>query len=35
MQHANLDLPYIRHWTDQHGTRELFEKLLTAVQSIL
>ncbi|HUO10513.1 MAG TPA: hypothetical protein VM008_19570 [Phycisphaerae bacterium] len=25
---ANLDLPYIRHWTTQHGTRELFEKLL-------
>ncbi len=25
---ANLDLPYIRHWTDQHSTRELFEKLL-------
>jgi hypothetical protein len=25
---AQLDLPYIRQWTDQHGTRDLFEKLL-------
>jgi hypothetical protein len=25
---AELDLPYIRQWTDQHGTRELFEQLL-------
>jgi hypothetical protein len=23
-----LDLEYIRHWTDQHGTRDLFDKLL-------
>lgn len=28
---ANLDLPYIRHWCDQHGTRELFEQLLAGV----
>jgi hypothetical protein len=28
---AELDLPYIRSWTDQHGTRELFETLLKAV----
>jgi hypothetical protein len=25
---SGLDLEYIRRWTDQHGTRELFEKLL-------
>jgi hypothetical protein len=25
---APLDLEYIRRWTDQHGTREIFEKLL-------
>ncbi len=25
----NLDLEYIRRWTDVHGTREVFEKLLT------
>jgi hypothetical protein len=27
-QRDAIDLPYIRHWTDQHGTRDLFEKLL-------
>jgi hypothetical protein len=26
-QAGNLDLPYIRSWCDQHGTRELFEQL--------
>ena len=26
---ANLDLPYIRGWCDQHGTRQLFEQLLS------
>jgi len=26
-----LDLSYIRHWCDRHGTRELFERLLQAV----
>ena len=25
---ANLDLPYIRHWTTLHATRDLFENLL-------
>ena len=25
-----LDLNYIRHWTDQHGTRDLFEQLLAS-----
>ncbi|HVX84196.1 MAG TPA: hypothetical protein VH253_05215 [Phycisphaerae bacterium] len=30
----NLDLPYIRHWTDQHQTRELFEKLLAETPKI-
>ncbi len=28
VQHGKLDLGYIRCWCDQHGTRELFEKLL-------
>lgn len=28
-----LDLAYIRHWTDQHGTRELFEKLLADAEA--
>ncbi|HVT89035.1 MAG TPA: hypothetical protein VHD56_09305 [Tepidisphaeraceae bacterium] len=28
VQFGKLDLSYIRHWCDQHGTRELFEKLL-------
>ena len=30
---SNLDLPYIRHWCDQHGTRELFEQLLADAQA--
>ena len=34
VQSGQLDLPYIRHWTDQHGTRELFEKPLKAVQDL-
>lgn len=25
-----LDLAYIRHWTDQHNTRNVFEKLLAS-----
>jgi hypothetical protein len=28
VQRAKLDLDYVRYWCDQHGTRELFEKLL-------
>lgn len=28
VQRANLDLEYVRRWCDQHGTRELFERLL-------
>jgi hypothetical protein len=28
VQREVLDLPYIRHWCDQHGTRELFDRLL-------
>jgi hypothetical protein len=32
VQHGRLDLPYIRHWTDQHNTRPLFEQLLSATQ---
>jgi hypothetical protein len=35
VQAGKLDLPYIRQWTDQHGTRELFEKLLIAVQDAI
>ena len=27
-----LDLAYIRHWTDQHQTRDIFEKLLSEAQ---
>jgi hypothetical protein len=27
-QLGRLDLPYIRFWADQHGTRSLFEQLL-------
>lgn len=28
VQSGKLDLTYIRHWCDQHGTRDLFEKAL-------
>lgn len=28
---GKLDLAYIRHWCDQHGTRELFEQLLAQI----
>jgi hypothetical protein len=28
VQRKNLDLAYIRHWTDQQSTREVFERLL-------
>jgi hypothetical protein len=31
IQSGKLDLPYIRHWCDQHATRDLFERLLQAV----
>jgi len=34
VQAGKLDLPYIRQWADQHGTRELFERLLKAVQDL-
>ena len=34
VQLARLDLTYIRHWCDQHGTRELFEKLLKEAEEI-
>lgn len=30
VQRDALDLSYIRHWADLHGTRELFEKLWAA-----
>ena len=33
VQRSALDLPYIRDWTDRHGTRELFERLLAAAYS--
>lgn len=29
-----LDLSYIRFWADQHGTRELLEKLLTEIPEV-
>lgn len=32
VQHPRLDLGYIRNWCDQHGTRELFERLLADAQ---
>jgi hypothetical protein len=28
VQQGKLDLDYIRHWCDQHATRQLFEELL-------
>jgi hypothetical protein len=34
VQQGKLDLDYIRHWCDQHGTRELFEQLLIESQEI-
>jgi hypothetical protein len=35
VQAGKLDLAYIRQWTDTHGTRDLFERLLTVVQGSL
>jgi hypothetical protein len=32
VQRDVLDLPYIRQWTAQHGTRELFEQLLVSAR---
>jgi hypothetical protein len=32
VQVGRLDLEYIRSWTDQHGTRSIFEQLLAAEQ---
>jgi hypothetical protein len=32
VQLNRLDLPYIRQWCDQHGTRSLFERLLLESQ---
>jgi hypothetical protein len=32
VQAGRLDVPYIRHWTDQHSTRDLFERLLAAAE---
>src|SRR5687768_4580050 len=34
VQRANLDLAYIRHWCDQHGTRDLFEQLLAEAETL-
>ena len=28
VQRSTLDVHYIRHWSEQHGTRELFESIL-------
>ena len=33
VQAGTLDLPYIRDWTDHHGTRDLFERLLAAAHA--
>lgn len=33
LQKANLDLAYIRHWTAQHQTAELFERLLASSEA--
>jgi hypothetical protein len=32
LRSASIDLAYIRQWADQHGTRELFERLLAQAQ---
>lgn len=32
VQVGQLDLAYIRHWCDEHGTRELFEELLKSAE---
>jgi hypothetical protein len=34
VQYSNLDLAYIRNWCDQHGTRDLFEKLFLEAKEI-
>jgi hypothetical protein len=31
VQSDRLDLPYIRQWCDAHGTRALFERLVSVV----
>jgi hypothetical protein len=31
VQSGKLDLSYIRQWCDQHGTRDLFERLLQTI----
>jgi hypothetical protein len=31
VQQGQLDLPYIRHWCDQHATRDLLEKTLQSI----
>jgi hypothetical protein len=31
LQSKTLDFQYIRKWSDEHGTRELFERLLHAI----
>jgi hypothetical protein len=32
VQAGHLDLAYVRHWCDEHGSRELFEELLRSVE---
>jgi hypothetical protein len=34
VQKGKLDLSYIRHWTDKHGSRELLEKLLASISGV-
>ncbi len=34
VQQGKLDLPYIRHWCDRQGTRELLEKTIRSIPPI-
>jgi hypothetical protein len=34
VQAGKLDLPYIRRWCDEHGSRELFEELLRTAEGV-
>ena len=34
VQKGKLDLPYIRHWADQHGSRELLEQILASIARV-
>jgi hypothetical protein len=34
VQKGKLDLTYIRHWADQHGSRESLEQILTSISHL-